>query len=44
MLKLYNRLSHSERSRMIDYMAKVELLREFAKKNGYVLSIDLKGI
>lgn len=39
--RMYNRLSKSKQEEFIEYTAKVELLREFAKKNGYTLNIDL---
>ena len=42
--ELYNRLETvEEKDRLIDWMVKVELLREFAKENNLALSIDIAG-
>ncbi len=42
--KLFNRLeTQKEKDRLIDWMASVDLLREYAKKNNLALSIDIAG-
>jgi hypothetical protein len=42
--KLFNRLeTQKEKDRLIDWMASVELLREYAKENDLALSIDIAG-